>query len=451
MSDTQEQSFFIGNRSSKELHRSHCAWVRRMSPRNKVNIKSLFEAARNRYDACGHCLKIYNERLSDMYEQGKLLPLWLNSHPNVRDTIVWESADGAIKYSEWPTDKKEALQEAFFTAWIGDPITLTDPPPNLSNLNDDQFPSTVISEDNAWALYIAYVAHCLMVEMKGWLTWSLTEYETRDLLILFDSRQLFKRDNNSGNYGFDFEFTWVIPAPPQFTYEFLLNNNILVANNRFETITHLTQWCRGNLSHFMGGFEAKNVEDQWQYRGFPPVSRVITGTPHIGFPQLGIRNITAGCGGTTFFLRSVLRCVNIPVKSVTKAQHKLTHFVTEGRFLSHGDDPYNQRTKAADDVAIEHLLIDNETFENWFSSDLPKEVHKSNVGKGVDKMIIEHLPRVILLLHCEDIANGKSHPASKVRDFLSKYTLEELEEFGLWEKIEAKIAALGGCENITSD
>ena len=44
-------------------------------------------------------------------------------------------------------------------------------------------------------------------------------------------------------------------------------------------------------------------------------------------------------------LRSVLRAVNIPVKREDGCGHAIPHFLAEGEFLSHGDDPYNRYMK----------------------------------------------------------------------------------------------------------
>lgn len=49
------------------------------------------------------------------------------------------------------------------------------------------------------------------------------------------------------------------------------------------------------------------MHNHWQYRGWPPVERIISGTND---PVLGVRHWTAGCRGTSGFLRLVLRTTN---------------------------------------------------------------------------------------------------------------------------------------------
>jgi hypothetical protein len=137
------------------------------------------------------------------------------------------------------------------------------------------------------------------------------------------------------------------------------------------------------------GNEAVDVIDQWQYGGFPPVTRMIEGTPisndiPVSEADSALARRTAGCWGTTGFLRAVLRTVNLPITLVTipscdDGVHATPHFLTEGRYLSHGDDPYS-RYDGAPFPGLD-LMIDESTFADWFGSTLPKEVACKNVGR----------------------------------------------------------------------
>jgi len=42
-----------------------------------------------------------------------------------------------------------------------------------------------------------------------------------------------------------------------------------------DTLARMLDGCRANLIHFTGGTQAANMAEQWQYRGFPPMTRVI--------------------------------------------------------------------------------------------------------------------------------------------------------------------------------
>ena len=101
----------------------------------------------------------------------------------------------------------------------------------------------------------------------------------------------------------------------------------------------------------------------WQYRGIPPITRVIEGTT-TSRPDFTFQHWTAGCHGTTGFLRNVLRAANIPVQIVRICGHELCYFMTEKLYLDHGDDPYNTLFKSTG-LPVVDLLIDEATFENW--------------------------------------------------------------------------------------
>ena len=77
---------------------------------------------------------------------------------------------------------------------------------------------------------------------------------------------------------------YILPAPPAFTYSFLSTNG-LIGVTRHDTLVNVIAWSRANLRHFSGGFDTANWVDQWQYRGFPPMTRVINGT--VGTTRVG--------------------------------------------------------------------------------------------------------------------------------------------------------------------
>ena len=83
-------------------------------------------------------------------------------------------------------------------------------------------------------------------------------------------------------------------------YDFL-DKEKLIGMTRWGTIGRLLGWCRDELTHFDGEDTPENYEKHWQYQGYPPVERIFSGTNH---PDLGFQHYTAGCFGTTGFLRT---------------------------------------------------------------------------------------------------------------------------------------------------
>ena len=254
----------------------------------------------------------------------------------------------------------------------------------------------------------------------------------------------------------------VVPAPPELTYEFLLSNR-LISSDHTGTIGRALNWCRWNMSHFSGGTETDNVFNHWHYRGFPPISRVINGTKRRQDEiSNGVQHYTKGCHGTVGFLRSVLRTINIPVDYTRAARHGLPHFMSINMYLSHGDDPYSAYNRTRDGFNAEELLIDEITYQDWFGPRIPENKVLENVGRRSIELAIHHLPEALLKHHCSDLAEGRSRKDGLVFGkntdggpnifgaWMSRYySMAELDQMKLWQRIDEKIKKLGGCKRIT--
>ena len=376
---------------------------------------------------------------------------WLANRPAIRGALVWEKsvsgeAGVPMPYAAWSPAMKQQLQDAYLAAWNGQPTGLVDPPANLVNPGDDEFPWTAIEEPRAWALYVTHVAHGLAAETGHWVAGSLMELTADQLPILFDSRAMFSWAPQFTGYLFGQIEQRGIPAPPDAAYAFLAQSGLL-GSTRLKTIINIIGWCRANLIHFDGQFQAANVFDQWQYRGVPPVTRILAGTPVISHPEWGIDHRTAGCHGTLSFLRAMLRTANIPVARESECGHALVSFPSEAKYLSHGDDPYGGLTKATPPFGAALILTEKSMYESWFGPGVPEQKRCDNVGRRPRDLALVYLPDYLLWKYCQDVAAGTSHADGQVYAMFAKdHTLSYLENtVDLWGKIAAKVAAMGGC------
>jgi hypothetical protein len=259
---------------------------------------------------------------------------------------------------------------------------------------------------------------------------------------------MFHWNASPAGYRIDAMQGTIVPAPTAFTYSFLGSAG-LIGYSRRNTIDNVIDWCRSNLTHFLGGLDAANMEDQWQYRGLPPMTRVINGTVQTSHPAAGSAHRTAGCWGTTGFLRALLRVVNIPVQLVTHAGHAQPWFMADGLYLSHGDDPYNQLTRATPPFPASEIPIDSATFDSWFGASVPAADQANNVGRRTRDLALKYLPNYILRAYCNDKAQGKTHASGSVAaTFAPNYTVAQLEAEQLWQRMDMKIAGFGGCNNV---
>lgn len=295
-----------------------------------------------------------------------------------------------VAWPNWKTQRKQDLIKAFqdVCGWLahGAPKVqmnhngLTDQPvnthPDVSN--DATTALQFVSPDYMWQLYIAHVAFSLAAEFAQLFPWSIIRYTEEQLRYLFDSTTMAW--NIDGQHYLMGTYAVHVPdlrahnlpktafAPPQWTYHFLQGAG-LIGENRRDTICQVLEWMRQNLTHFTGEASFGNCFAIWQYRGYPPLSKIIGGTVDSNQPELGVRHYTAGCHGSVGFLNAVLRVANIPVQPVWVCGHELACFMTEGLYLDHGDDPYNQNVKNSSQPII-NVLIREADYKSRFSSDL---------------------------------------------------------------------------------
>ncbi|GAA4466657.1 hypothetical protein GCM10023189_49120 [Nibrella saemangeumensis] len=382
-------------------------------------------------------------------EQEPDLDAWLTANGSVAASIIWEDAAGAQPWTAWDASRKTQLREAFQLARHRGTIAVADVPENRLTLTDDESAKTILSQADAWAYYKASVAQSLAVEIDRQVSWSVTGYSAAQLAQLFDSRALFRWHSAApAGYQLKSGLGHILPAPPVKNYEFLGVQG-LIGFTRLETIIRVLDWCRANLIHYEGSFTAANVEDQWQYRGYPPMTRVLAGTKRLSQPNGPVKNRTAGCWGTTGLLRTLLRVVNIPVKLVKPGGHAQPWFMADSQYLSHGDDPYNQLTKATPPIPAGELLIDQTKYDAWFGDAVSADDRGNNVGRRTRELALIYLPNYLLRAYCDDIAAGKSHANGKVFEIFSRhYTVAQLEGLTLWTRMDAKIAGFGGCSGV---
>jgi hypothetical protein len=418
------------------------------------------------------------------------LKQWLTDHPLAAEYIVWEMpnllirrpSSVVLRWADWPDPYKQRLQNTFnfygqwnevFSTWYkkwttsdfnpppvqvfhvpsttidSDPEPVKDPPENL-------YPGggwTTLDSAAAFDLYIKHVAMILAVEIGHFVPWSILKYDQPSVKQLLDGRKMFKWVSGESEFGGVDKTghrltTLVVPAPPTITASFL-GINKLIGKTPIDTIERVLNWARC-LIHFGSGEVASGKqlgEVYWQYKGTTPVSRMINGTEASeavgGYWAKGTHHWTAGCWGTTGFLREVLRVVNIPVQEIDVV-HKLPHFTSVGLALSHGDDPY----ELAPEIPIGELPISESTFKAWFLDD-PNPTH--NVSRRVAELTLQYLPLQLLDKRCQDISMGKTDHANSLvyhAYFTGVYTVAELEALQLWEKMDEKINSLGGCQKI---
>ena len=259
----------------------------------------------------------------------------LLTDPKIRANIIWHGFDSnnlifASNYDQWSTAQKDDLDQAIMLLEREGRHTLTQPPMLTSG--------TGFSEQDAWHIYLAHVAHCLWTEVHQVVPWHLTTLGDAELRFLLDSRTLMACWPASPVY---YNFRSILMGEitawnPRISYQFLSNLN-LIKPTQTATIIAVTDWMRAHLIHIGS---STDYTDQYGYAGPPPADRVL-------YPLEGKRHITAGCWGTTGLYAALLRSINIPVDSreidLLDDNHSHPAFPSVNLSLVHGDDPYTMQ------------------------------------------------------------------------------------------------------------
>jgi hypothetical protein len=385
---------------------------------------------------------------------------WLAQHPAVAAAVVWETDRGAIPWASWDRSGRLALEEAFSAELgalrgTGNPLgyPVQDPPENHAAYTSRLL--TILSPRDAFRLYVAHVGHSLALEVLHAVPWSIAADTPESLHALLDGQRMFAYRSDVGGYLVDpLRAGYVVPGPPALELGFLTREKILGAT-RLDTIERMVGWAR-RLHHFTGRMENDNAERIWQYRGVPPVSRVLSGTGPQGY------HYTAGCWGTTGLFISLLRSANIPVQLVdvrgqgrrgaAPCSHAQPYFVSEHLFLSHGDDPYSRLITTDDgEVPARRLFLDAPTWEAWFGERVEPHSRCANIGRAVMEIALETLPGYLLDAYCEDLRTGVDPRAGKVVHAFSvdapgsAFSIERLEQARLWDRLAEKANRTKAC------
>jgi hypothetical protein len=292
-----------------------------------------------------------------------ILASWLQQNPTIENAMQWmqpvvATPPATVGYTSWPADLQAMLTTNFVAYWNwynsgmtgADPNPGSDPPANTGIST-----APALSVADAQSLYVKYVALTLVVEIQHRVPWTILGYDSASLAELLDARKFFTAYTSNG---YALMVMTVVPAPPLVSAQFVAQNNFLCAN-RPATIAEAVFWAR-NLTHFENVTGTADEIDMglWQYIGPPPASRVLAGTKYVGTSPgvpTDLHHWTLGCHGTTGLLKSLLRTLNVPVEhfsdqnpSLTRPNdtfrfttHAVPHFLADGLWLGHGDDPYN--------------------------------------------------------------------------------------------------------------
>jgi hypothetical protein len=274
---------------------------------------------------------------------------FLKASPQILENLVWADDKHPEGYIFIDDEEKVRDLAAHLAGEACIPLV-----PDPSHLDNGQ---AFYSEPDAWNIYLAHVAHALKIEVHNMVAWSLSDYSSGELALLFDGRYLFDFVPSRGLYKFSSRFPGgrqgVTDWDAGVGYEFLERHGMI--GTQAETVYNFTNWLRRNLVHVNN-----NTPEDWDgYPGCPPVEKILS-------PPEWYRHWTQGCAATSSLYITVLQSVNIPVsrgasyfatRNGPEQAHHRVEFPTLGIGLAHSDDAHNELARrSVNEVPVETLF-----------------------------------------------------------------------------------------------
>jgi len=391
------------------------------------------------------------------------LNCWLRDNPNMAGAMFYEDSSYKGTWTTWPLAVKAQFVQYFnlIVSWYDAGM----PPATYPQLFLVQIPELGpadpmygfwMSEALGTQVYLSQVANSLAAELTAAFSWSITSYTPSELSLLLSMNDTMNYVSTVANPGYYFQDsgTGASPADPGFTVTFFKKSG-LIGSDAADTVARLFAWER-KLEHFsvVSGDPTQNIYPYFWGPNTPPVpdSEVINGTVYTGPIDLGFANYTAGCSGTMYFMKSVLRSVNIPVQlQWVFCGHATPIFPTIGLAMTHGDDPYDRLGFVSPFPGFStpppsEYFITISQYNQVFPPGQSLDACDSAVGSQVANIAIEYGSDFLMNLFCEDLASGADEASGQVYAYMQNYyPLQTLQNMGLWTTLDAKVTALNYC------
>ena len=248
------------------------------------------------------------------FEPARYLDLILQ--PPFASGILWHEDNISYPVAYWRKAWKDQLISRLDAIYSGAPVYLV-----------DTIPSS-LSREEAFGVYLNYIAHSLWLEMEKGVPWSLRDMNPDDLSGLWDSRHYFEWDSLRREYHPGYQNSGAVsPQHPLVSYRFatFLNGN---PEDIPGSIRRFLDWGRAYLVHTEG-------------KGLP----VFQSATEIYYPQSGQFHTVNSCWASGGLMTDYCRAFNIPVRrhniELSNGIHNQLEFPTEAWYLVHADDMYD--------------------------------------------------------------------------------------------------------------
>ena len=267
----------------------------------------------------------------------------LEACPMLARAIEWEDAPGSLQpYDEWDVALKERLEDLFqrlldHRSSLG--LSCPDSLAAIPALN-----VAYLTEDQAFGIYAAHVAHAIYLEATRRVPWSIVSVPHEELRILLASPSYFVRVFGKAPFlppHIDPARAFTLPprvlladglvCDPRVGYRFLSGETStggenLIGATEEETLARIGVWMARDVGH--GAAADRTLEHQQQYSYLQDRLKARPYWPYT------IAIMSAGCHSAASFIHDLAKSVNIPLLAVL-AHEEPPELWPPGRALNH--------------------------------------------------------------------------------------------------------------------
>lgn len=257
----------------------------------------------------------------------------------------WDNGGRILPLQYWPNAWKDLLLNHIDQIYKGQSVEYPD---TLS---------TGFTHDEAFDIYLSYLAHSLYVEQEHLVPWSINDFDPSALADIWDAHQYFQWDSIHHNFQYNYQNGGAVKLfHPLATFLFGQNvqtNSTL--SGASAAITSILNWSRAYLHHTerTGQIYYQSVPLTW----YPPKGNV---------------HAVYSCWATGALIMEYARAFNLPVRRSTidlyNGLHTQLYFPLSSSHLTHADDIYDPLFyPAGHDIPVESVMMNETEYKNFIS------------------------------------------------------------------------------------
>jgi hypothetical protein len=257
----------------------------------------------------------------------------------------WDNGTHTVPLQDWPPAWKDLLLNHIQKIYSGEVIEYPD---TLSN---------GYSHDQAFDIYLSYLAHSFYLEAEHLVPWSVNDFNPADIKDLWDAHQYFQWDSIHKVFELNYESSGAIRVfHPLASYLFARS---IQTNDQFasqqEAITAILNWSRAYLHH---------TERTGQIY-FQSVPQTI-------YPSKGKVHAVYSCWATGGIILEYCRALNLPVKrsniDLFNGIHTQLSFPSMDWHLTHADDLYDPLFyPLGKDIPISSIMLSRKEYNEFMN------------------------------------------------------------------------------------